>query len=286
MMSTFMDYMISPYPIRIIEPKVGPSMLKLKTIRIGRVGHLPGRTLFRSDAVFGHWAVVYIAQGAGTYCENGGKVQQVQGGSMFFFRPDASYTFGPLPGGSWDEYYIDFSGTRTEEWKAAGLLQGGAVLQGYPPEEWLHTFKSALELMDSGSAADADRAALLLENMLVARAYAAKDSGSARQEDLLSRVRSDLAACVYGELEPQHIAAKHHISMSTLRRQIRGSSGYPLHEYIHRLKMAEAKHLLLNTSLQVKEIAGLLHYADPFYFSRLFKTYMGVSPQVCRSRDR
>ncbi|QWU17143.1 Helix-turn-helix domain-containing protein [Paenibacillus sophorae] len=63
---------------------------------------------------------------------------------------------------------------------------------------------------------------------------------------------------------------------------VRRSSGYPLHEYIHRLKMAEAKNLLLNTPLQVQEISGMLHYNDPFYFSRLFKKYMGISPQESR----
>lgn len=54
-MSKHMDYMISPYPIRIIDPKVESSKLKLKNIRVGQAGHLPGRTLFRSGVVFEHW---------------------------------------------------------------------------------------------------------------------------------------------------------------------------------------------------------------------------------------
>ena len=99
----------------------------------------------------------------------------------------------------------------------------------------------------------------------------------------MPQIREDLNACIYGDMDVMQIAAKHHMSMSTLRRLVRGSSGYPLHEYIHRLKMAEAKNLLLNTSLQVKEISGMLHYSDPFYFSRLFKKIMGISPQLCRN---
>ena len=78
-MSKVMDSMISPYPIRIIDPKVEPSRLTLSTVRIGQAGHLPGRTLFRSGVVFEHWAVVYIVSGGGTYAENGGKEQQAWG---------------------------------------------------------------------------------------------------------------------------------------------------------------------------------------------------------------
>ncbi|NJJ41862.1 hypothetical protein [Paenibacillus apii] len=58
-----MDYMISPYPIGIIDPKVESSKLMLKSIRVGQVGHLPGRTLFRTGVTFEHWAFVYIASG-------------------------------------------------------------------------------------------------------------------------------------------------------------------------------------------------------------------------------
>lgn len=84
-MSKHMDYMISPYPIRIIDPKVESSKLKLKNIRVGQAGHLPGRTLFRSGVVFEHWAIVYIVSGSGSYMEIGGKEQQVREGSLYFF---------------------------------------------------------------------------------------------------------------------------------------------------------------------------------------------------------
>lgn len=282
-MPKVMDYMVSPYPIRIIDPKVESSRLKLKAIRIGQAGHLPGRTLFRSGVFFELWAVVYIASGNGSYTENGGKEQQVREGSLFFFRPGHSYSYGPPPGGSWDEYYINFSGTRVSEWLESGLIVGGIVFQSDATQELLTTFEKVLKRMDGGIPVDADRAVVLLEGMLLECSVIIKKNNRSSQVDLMPELREDLNSCVYGELDVQQIAAKHHISMSTLRRQVRRSSGYPLYEYIHRLKMAEAKHLLLNSSLQVKEISGLLHYSDSFYFSRLFKKYMGISPQLCRS---
>ncbi|KGE19222.1 helix-turn-helix domain-containing protein [Paenibacillus wynnii] len=281
-MPNVMDYMISPYPIRIIDPKVDASKLKLRTIRVGQVGHLPGRTLFRKGVFFEHWAVVYIVSGSGVYAENGREEQLISGESLFFFRPGCSYDFGPLEGGSWDEYYINFSGTRITEWLEAGLIAGGDVFQVRSDKGFIHFFEDILTRMEGGAPADADRAALLLEELLLECSFVLKGNGRPAQEDSMQQIREDLHSCIYGHLTVLQIAAKHHISMSTLRRLVRRSSGYPLHDYIHRLKMSEAKHLLLNTSLRVKEIAGRLHYQDTFYFSRLFKKYMGISPQNCR----
>ncbi|KUP21610.1 AraC family transcriptional regulator [Paenibacillus sp. DMB5] len=282
-MPKIMDYMISPYPVRIIDPKLDASMLRLTAIRIGQAGHLPGRTLFRSGVVFGHWALVYIAAGSGSISENGGPTQQVRAGSLFFFRPGCSYSFGPPPGGSWDEYYINFMGSRADEWLEGGLIADGSVFQTGSPEELVPFFEEVLSLMDGGVPADADRAALRLESTLLECSCLFPDHPRFRRQGIMTDIRGDLEACIYEQPDLPGIAAKHHISMSTLRRLVRSSSGYPLHEYMHRLKMAEAKHLLLNTSLQVKEISGMLHYSDPFYFSRLFKKYMGLSPQLCRS---
>ncbi len=277
-----MDYMISPYPIRIMDPKVEASRLRLKSVAIHQAGHLPGRILFRREAEFEHWALVLITAGTGSYLESGGRQQQVRSGSLFFFRPGYSYNFGPPPGGFWDEYYISFYGKRVEEWLEAGLLTGGTVFQGVTVHKLQTFFEEVLSQMDSGDAEDADLACLTLERMLLG---VARQTGTQErpQSEAMRKIRTGLQACVYGKTEPEQIAAEHHISLSTLRRQVRNSTGYPLHEYIHRLKMAEAKHLLLNTSLQVQEIAGLLQYGDPFYFSRLYKKYMGVSPQFSRS---
>ncbi|ETT76173.1 AraC family transcriptional regulator [Paenibacillus sp. FSL R7-277] len=282
-MPKLMDYMISPYPVRIIDPKVEAARLRLQSIRVGQAGHLPGRTLFRSGVTFEHWALVYIVAGAGTYTENGGPEQQVHEGSLFFFRPGYSYSFGPPPGGYWDEYYINFSGSRVTEWLEAGMIAGGEVTRGDKAEGLKASFEKVLAYMAGDVPGDADRAALLLEEMLLECSLQLQGSRRPWRQEAMPLIREALNACIYEQPDLPGMAGRLHLSMSTLRRTVRRSSGYPLHEYIHRLKMAEAKHLLLNTSLQVQEIAGMLHYRDSFYFSRLFKKYMGLSPQTCRN---
>jgi two-component system response regulator YesN len=53
-------------------------------------------------------------------------------------------------------------------------------------------------------------------------------------------------------------------------------------EYLTRVRMDKAKELLRHTSLKLYEIAAKVGYADPNYFSILFKKHVGVTPSEYR----
>ena len=44
--------------------------------------------------------------------------------------------------------------------------------------------------------------------------------------------------------------------------------------------MEKAKDFLLSNSMTISNIAHLVGFDDPLYFSRVFKKYTGVSPQM------
>ena len=49
-------------------------------------------------------------------------------------------------------------------------------------------------------------------------------------------------------------------------------------EYLKRVRIEEAKKLLLTTDMSIRKICNRVGYSDPNYFSRVFKSVMGVSP--------
>ncbi|MBP2001203.1 AraC-like DNA-binding protein [Paenibacillus shirakamiensis] len=273
-MTTHMDYVISKSSTRIIDLKMDPSKLRVPFIRIGQVGHLPDRFLFREKASFESWAIVYIARGTGVYQADQGGEQRIMGGDVFFFTDQAHYRFGPDVGTSWDEYYINIYGSRIQEWVEQELLTPGLLLHVGRHEKWTHKLENVFDLMESGVPANADRAALQLESMLFEFKLAAE--GVSALDGTWESVRRDLEEAIYGTMNPQDLAEKYHVSLSTLRRLVRHHTGYPLHDYIQRLKISEAKQLLLNTDMQIKEIALKLNFQDPLYFSRRFKRFAGI----------
>jgi len=60
-------------------------------------------------------------------------------------------------------------------------------------------------------------------------------------------------------------------------------TGFSPIEYFLRMKMQKASQLLSLTGLSVKEVAAEVGIPDPYYFSRLFKKRMGVSPSEYRN---
>jgi AraC-like DNA-binding protein len=57
-------------------------------------------------------------------------------------------------------------------------------------------------------------------------------------------------------------------------------------DYFIRLRMERARELLATTSCSVKEIAGLLGYDDPLYFSRVFKSVNQSTPTQYRANHK
>ena len=75
-------------------------------------------------------------------------------------------------------------------------------------------------------------------------------------------------------------------SVSHFSKIFRLTTGMSPIEYFIHLKMQKACQLLYTEDSRVKQIAALLGYDDPYYFSRLFKKYMNTSPGTYRKSVR
>ncbi|MBP1961001.1 AraC family transcriptional regulator [Paenibacillus aceris] len=283
-MPKFMDYMISPYPLRIITLPIESSKLKLQSLNILNVGHLPGRISFRHQSTFSKWAFIYLSGGKGSYQANDGPVQLVESGSLLFLRPGVVYNYGPDQDGYWDEYYFTFEGTRIEEWLGSWLTNVDEAKQvGDEDATQLNRIERIFMLMESGLPDNIDRAALLMETLLFEFMLKAQATAETTKTQQVIDIMDDLGDSLFKPFDAKSIAKRHHISISTLRRVVSEYTGYPLNAYINRLKIAEAKNILLNTDDTVKEVADSLGFKDVFYFSRLFKKYVGMSPLIYRN---
>ena len=55
-------------------------------------------------------------------------------------------------------------------------------------------------------------------------------------------------------------------------------------EHLTEIRLKNARDLLQNSQLSIKEICVQSGYSDPNYFSRIFKKYEGVTPSEFRER--
>lgn len=71
---------------------------------------------------------------------------------------------------------------------------------------------------------------------------------------------------------------------STFKRRFRAATGMSPLDYVHAVRLEEAKHLLESTVLPVDSIASEVGYEDAGYFGRLFKRKVGITPAQYRRR--
>jgi len=59
----------------------------------------------------------------------------------------------------------------------------------------------------------------------------------------------------------------------------------PTMHYLKRIRINQARYLLEHTDLLVEEIAFDVGFTDPFHFSRVFRTLIGLSSRAWRKRQ-
>ena len=84
------------------------------------------------------------------------------------------------------------------------------------------------------------------------------------------------------EIDFKCFAEKNNIGYSYFRKMFKKYTGVPPVQYHLDLKILRAKEMLLSTDKIIKEISYELGFQSIYYFSRVFKKKLGVSPSEIR----
>ncbi len=125
----------------------------------------------------------------------------------------------------------------------------------------------------------------LLENWI---RYAARDRSERPQAEpipeWLMHIRSLLEANYTERITLADLAAEASKSIPHLSSEFKKHFDCAPVEYLIRLRMREAVHLLPDINLNITQIAERVGYEDIYHFSRLFKRHCGLSPMAMRKR--
>lgn len=85
-------------------------------------------------------------------------------------------------------------------------------------------------------------------------------------------------------LSVPEIAKEAGMCQRSFRTEVHKLTGFSPTEYLTKMKMDTAMEMLCSTDKTLQEISDSLHYGNPFYFSRVFKQYYGISPGKARRK--
>lgn len=105
------------------------------------------------------------------------------------------------------------------------------------------------------------------------------------QSELIKNVASYIRHHLSDAIKTNDIATSLYMSRSHLSTRFKEETGINLTEYIHHIKISEAKHLLTYTDKNLLLISTYLGYSSPSHFARMFKKITGLSPVEYRQKN-
>lgn len=180
------------------------------------------------------------------------------------------------PDNPWEIYWIHYRKLLEEEDEAVYERRAAVYQPGVSPE-LTAKFQQLLTVMeDYFDVRGHIKAAALAQLILCGLLDRQQEGGAMRKlkQYLDENYRQDVTLDGLSELVG---LTKFHLS-----RSFKQYSGFAPKQYVNRVRITRACHLLSNTELSVAQVSERVGYHSPFYFSEQFKSVIGYSPSEYR----
>lgn len=102
------------------------------------------------------------------------------------------------------------------------------------------------------------------------------------QASVIQKIYDYIDEHLQDELSREQIAEYVHFNPAYLSRLFRKETNTSLTDYILEKRMSKAKLLLVSTNIKISDVSSLVGYGDIPHFTKMFKRYVGVTPQEFR----
>jgi AraC-like DNA-binding protein len=268
-------------PPRVIhESLTQPVLRDLLVTRIGYCARAAGHQIPRPAGSLDH-LLHYCVAGQG-WLRMAGREWSVPADTMMFIPRGEPHVYGADSEQPWSIYWIHLSGRQAADYFTALQVHREQPLVHLPCSEEI---LSAFEVIEGYMAAVHTPPNLLAASTALARflglvqvhRYAMTQPARTDEENIQQTIvfmQKNLARAI----SLRELAQLAHMSVSRYEAAFVARTGCPPKAYFNQMKIQAACRLLSDTTQPAKEIAAALGYADPYYFSRLFKKLVGRSP--------
>ncbi|HEB27685.1 MAG TPA: AraC family transcriptional regulator [Porticoccus sp.] len=293
-MTTTSQWPLSPDGIRFVVPEFMISQLSqhplTKDCYPVALGYYPN--------AFGHrmerqqhqdHLLIYCTDGKGIVAAKGSTVG-INAGDILVLPKGIAHRYQATTNAPWSIYWIHFAGGLCDNFLEPLLNEDESltVLSPGAHAKIVSDFETLLEVRQTGyNQRNFIHASNLLRQLLsyLSATHPLTTTKEGIQFDL-DAVHALMQEKLHSHLALEELAEKVNLSkyhFSSKYKAITGQS--PIQHFLH-LKMEHACYLLDISGHSIKAISRDLGYEDNYYFSRLFKKIIGVSPQQYRQLKR
>lgn len=229
--------------------------------------------------------LIYCIEGGGEFCVDKER-HQVNAGDLLLLPSGVAHSYQSSLTDPWTVYWTHFSGENCEDFinHLKGPMDKFIVPVGVN-SRLIANFDYLLESLHSSINVSAFiHGANMLQQILTSIPQLrplAKAQLIAHQFDL-ELVHSLMQSSLHEQLNLTALAQSVNLSKFHFIKKYKAlTNTTPINYFIH-LKIERACHLLDISTKPIKEISYDLGYLDTYYFSRIFKKIMGISPKQYR----
>ncbi len=228
----------------------------------------------------------WVVSGRGTLKTQGHQYRLEGGNHAWFIDMMKARIYAPQRGTRLTIRGIRFGGPGLEMWheQLGGNFQAEFVLEDAPSVH--HAYGEISRIVKRKGSGWEWQAHLILNrvlgSLLAARSLLSPDHVELPPQVL--RVLDAIDSNPLHDWKVKDLSSIAGVSYSGLRTLFQASQGESLHTYILRSRLDQARLLLADQRLSLKQIAQQLHFSSEFYFSHFFKRREGMSPTQYRSQ--
>ncbi len=235
------------------------------------------------------FALNYISSGRGTFESRPRFSTSIEPGHAFLLFPKIWHRYAPDPEAGWHEHWIGFDGEIARRWLRRKLFSPkNPVVKINAEDTVLATFSRIMQSIRANRPALQQILAGATDNLmgLIYSAQQAQPAHDAQNtnaiESAIARIQNDFAC----DLNMKHLARELGVGYSWFRHTFTAHTGLSPHQYLLEFRLVRARNLLAESEFSIKEIATQTGFGDEFYFSRLFRQKLNLSPTQWRNRSR
>lgn len=235
------------------------------------------------------YQIIYIAAGNGSFESANCKLHPVKEGTILVLFPDEWHRFKPDPQTGWDEYWVGFRGDIIENIvQQQFLLREKPVVEIGLSETIIQLFTDVIEITKEEKTGYQPLVSGIVMHLLGEIHSLTKQQLYTEEditESIINKARIIFRTNIEQNIDMEEIARELCVSYAWFRKAFKTYTGIAPHQYLLQLKIEKAKMLLSNHSQSIKEVAFGLNFESAFYFSKLFKEKVGISPKEYRKNS-
>ncbi len=231
------------------------------------------------------YILMYCIEGEGWISIEDKKII-VQENQYFIIPKNIAHSYGASNSNPWSIYWIHYSGSHAKflsEQTANAISVKPSKISRI--EDRIQLFEEMMQNLEMGYSLENLRYAnICLWHFLASFQYLSqfRQVRKIQEGDLVESSIIFMKDSLKTRLTLEQLANQARVSTSHYSLVFKNKTGRSPLDYFIQLKIQYACQLLDHTSLHIKEVAQRIGYDDPYYFSRIFKKLINLSPKKYR----